>query len=340
MVNSVSDIGQNLLMQSIIQNGNSQLDDLQSQISSGLKAQTYGGLGGLATYQSLSLTAQANTLSAYNDAINSTTAVTSVMDSSMTSVNSSAQSVLSDLQSVVQGATDPGMATLGTQAQNALTAIQGLLNSQSGNTYVFSAADTANAPIASTSALNTSVQTDLAAYYAGTETAAQFLTNTSSYTPAQMGYSTTLAAAPNVTVRTGDNTDTDYTVKASNSGFQNIMQGLSIIANLQYNSADKSSFWTVYNGAVSQISAGMKSMNTDQAKLGIATKSMTTAQTQISATQSVLNTAITSTENLSSTDLAAASTKLSDLESQLQTSYTIISQLKNLHLVDYLNGTL
>ena len=327
-------------MQSIIQGSQSQLTDLQAEISSNLKAQTYGGLGGFSTYQSLSLTAQNSSLDAYNNAINTVTNVTTTMDASMTNVTSSAQSVLSNLQSIVQGPTDPGMSTLGTEAQNALTAVQSYLNAQTSGTYVFAAADTANAPVADTTALNTSVQTDLAAYYAGTETATQFLANTSSYTAAQMGYSSTLAAAPDVSVRTADNVDTDYTVKANNTGFQQIQQGLSIIANLQYNASDKSTFWTVYNGAVAQISAGITAVTNDQAKLGIATKSMATTQTQISATQSVLNTSISNVDDLSSADLASASTQLSNLEAQLQTSYTIISQLKDLHLVDYLNGTL
>ncbi len=339
MVTSISDTGQNLLMQSIVQSSQQQLDDLQVQISSGLRAQTYSGLGGLMTYQSLSLTSQSNTLDAYNTAINSVTNVTSAMDSAMTSTTNSAQSVLSSLQAVVQGSTDPGMTTLNAAAKGALASIQSALNTQSSGTYVFAAADTSNAPVADTTALNTSVQTDLAAYYAGTESAATLLSNTSTYTAAQMGYSTTLAAAPNVSVRTGNNVDTDYTVKADNTGFQKVMQGLSIIANLQYNSADQSSFWTVYNGAVASINSGMTAVTADQAKLGIATKSMADTQTQITATQSVLSTSISNIDDLSTTEMAAASTKLTNLESQLQTSYAIISQLKTVHLIDFLDGS-
>ncbi len=337
---SVSDIGQNTLMQSIITSSQQQLDTVQAQISSGLKAQTYGGLGGLATYQSLSLTSQNNALTAANSGLNAVTNVTSAMDSAMTGITSSAQSVLTNLQSIIQGSADPGMDTLGQEAGNALSAIQHYLNTQSGTTYVFAASDSANPPIANSSSLTAAVQADMAAYQAGTETAATLTSNIAAYTPAQMGYSSTLAAAANVSVPTGnDNQTIDYTVKGDSSGFQSLMQGLSTIANLKYTSSDSSSFYTVYNAAVSQISSGITSVTASQAKLGAATSSMAAAQTQISTTQSVLTTAIGNVDDLSTSQTAAASTTLSNLETQLQASYSIISQLQSVHLIDFLDGT-
>ncbi len=338
MANSISTIGQFTYIQDMIQGTQSSLDTLQTQISSGLKAQTYAGLGGAATYQSLSLNAQLTQLDSVNTAINNTTTITSSMDGAMTNITSAATSVSSALQSVVQGDADPGMATLSQEAKNALSSVQNYLNTQGGGVYVFSAADTSNAPVANASALNTAVQTDLAAFTAGTETPATVLSNAAAYTAAQVGYSSTLAAAPGVTVPTGANTSADYTVKASNSGFQQVMTGLSIIANLSFNSSDSAGFYQIYNGALSMITKGTSAVNDDQANLGITTKAMTDAQTQITATQTTLNSSIVNVQNLSSDDLTKASTTLTNLETQLQTSYTMVGQLQKLHLVNYLTS--
>jgi flagellar hook-associated protein 3 FlgL len=338
MVNSISTFGQYSFLQNAIQTNQDQLTALQEQISSGQKAQTYGGLGGAATYTSLSLTTQANQLSAVNNAINAVTPITSAMDGAMTDITSAATTVASALQGVVQSG-DPGMSVLGEQAQNALASIQGLLNTQSSGTYVFSGNETSTAPIADTTALNTAVQTDVAAFNAGTESASTFLANVSAYTATQNGYAANLATAGNNTVPTGANTSADYTVKADSSGFQSVMQGLAIIANLQYTPNNQSGFYQIYNAAIGMITSGTSGVTQSQATLGITTAAMTTAQTQISATQTVLNSALTTDQDMSQDDLTKASTTLTNLETQLQSSFSLISQLQTLHLVNYLNGS-
>ena len=336
MVNSVSTIGQFSYIQAMVQGTQNSLDTVQAQISSGLKAQTYAGLGGTGTLQSLTLNAQLTQLDSVNAAIDNTSTITSAMDSAMTNVTSAATSVSSALQAVVQGDTDPGMSTLSAEAKNALSSIQDYLNTQAGGVYVFAAGDSETQPVADTASLDTAVQTDLAAYAAGTETPTTVLGNVGAYTDAQVGYSATLATAPDVTVPTGANTSANYTVKASNTGFQNVMKGLSIIANLQFNASDPTGFYQIYNGALSLINSGNTAITTDQANLGITTAAMTNAQTQITATQTTLNTAITNVQDMSPSDLTAASSTLTNLQTQLQTSYTIIGQLQNLHLIDYL----
>jgi flagellar hook-associated protein 3 FlgL len=321
----------------MIQGTQTNLDTLQSQISSGLKAQTYGGLGGAATFQSLTLNAQANQLDSINTAIDNATNITSTMDSSMTDITTAATTVSSAMQAMVQDS-DPNFAVISQEAQNALGTIQTYLNSQTDGVYVFAAGDSTTEPVANTTSLNTAVQTDLAAYMAGTETPATVLSNVAAYTSTQMGYSATLAAAPDVTVPTSPNSSANYTVKASNTGFQSVMQGLSIIANLQYNASDEAGFYQIYNGALNMITQGTTDINNDQANLGITTAAMGTAQTNISATQTILNNSITNVQQLSQSDLTAASTQLTNLQTQLQTSYTIIGQLQSLHLVNYLSG--
>jgi flagellar hook-associated protein 3 FlgL len=336
MVTSVSDLGQFNYLQGMMQSTQQNLDTVTNQLSDGLVADTYAGLGGNATYQALTLTKQQNDLTTYNNNINSVTAKTSAMDAAMSNVTTMANSMVKSLTQVTQSG-NPGMTTLNQQAQNDLTQLQSYLNTQVSGDYIFAASDTQTAPVASTSAINTSVNTDLSAFYAGTETTTQVATNVGTYTNAQMGYSSTLSAATDVSVNTGPGVQTDYTVRADSAGFQNIQKGLAIIANLQYgNGESESDFYTVYNNAVSLIQQGSAQVTQSQASLGIATKSMTDTQTAISATQTTLTKSLSNVEDVNA---AEASTQLQELENQLQVSYSVMAQVKNLSLLNYLTST-
>ena len=339
MVNSVSTYGQFNYIQDIVQGTQSQLDNLQDQISSGHKATTYAGLGAAPTLQSLSLNSQLNQLTTINDGINSVNTITSTTDAQLTNITTTATNVLSALQSKVQSG-DPGMALLSQQAQQALASVQNSLNTQSGSTYIFAGSNSNTAPVASTTAINTAAQADIAAFQAGTETPATVLSNVTGYTAAQVGYSSTLAAAKQVSVPISPSSSVGYSVKADNAGFQDLQKGLSIIANLTYNSSDQAGFYKIYNGAIALINQGNTEVTADQASLGITTKQLSDTQTQIAAQQTVLNNAVVNVQDLSSTDLAKASTTLTNLQTQLQTSYTIIGSLKNDSLVNYLNGSI
>ena len=337
MVNSVSNLGQFTYVQAAVTTTQNQLDTVQEQLSTGRLADTYAGLGAQNTAVSLSLNSQANQLGAINDAINNVTPITGAMDSALSSITQGANSVASAMTAVTQNSA-PNIAAVNQTAQSVLAAMQSMLNSQVNGVSVFAASDSANAPVANTSNLSTNTSTDLAAFAAGTETAAQVLSNIQGYTATQMGYSSTLANAKNVSVPTAPGVSTDYTVKADGSGMQTLMQGLSIMANLQYTPSDESGFYQIYNGALKMIQDGSTAVTANQSSLGLATQTMTTAQTQITATQTTLNSAISGVQDLSTSQTAAASTKLSALSTQLQTSYEIIAQLQSIHLVDYLTA--
>jgi flagellin-like hook-associated protein FlgL len=498
---SISTSAQTLYMQSLLASQNQELATLQDQISSGRKADTYAGLGGSATYSSLSLQSQANQLTAMQNNISAVTTVTTSMDSALSSITNAVSGtagsqtntgLVASLQAVTQSG-DPGMAVFNTQASGMLSSIQSLLNTQVDGRYVFSGAATQTPPISNTSTLNNTVSSTLANYNSGTIDAAAVLSslNTSgtsatatsainavtgtvtgltvavagsgyttppaitisggggsgatatatvqngvitgytitnpgsgytspptvtvapspaiatatasvaagavssiavtnagtgyTYPPtitltggggtgatatatvangvitgytitnagtgytspptvvigtgmteSDLGYSSALAPAGNVSVRSDTNVDTDYTVKADNQAFQNVQKGLAIIANLKYNSSDSTGFYQIYNAAINLIQSGSSAVTQLQGQLGVASKSLTNTQTSLAASQTTLTSMIS---NVDDANVAQATTSLQNLDTQLQASYSIIAEVSQLSLVNYLNGT-
>jgi flagellar hook-associated protein 3 FlgL len=135
---SISGVSANLapLLQSVL-NINSQLSDLQRQLGTGEKADSYAGLGSQSGI-AVALNAQLSALNAFNDTITNVGTTVSLQ-----------QSVLQQIVSVtgtVQTATvlpkfaidSSGQTTVQKTAQDQLSQILSALNSEGGNGYLFS----------------------------------------------------------------------------------------------------------------------------------------------------------------------------------------------------------
>jgi flagellar hook-associated protein 3 FlgL len=332
---SVSIQGTNYFQNNTVAALNLQLQQVTQEISSGEKANTFGQLGTQADL-SLALHAQDDLINGYQGAISDVQVRTDSMDSSMTNINSTVQSIMSQMSTVAQGQapTATQIAQLQTAATQALQTIQQQLNSNVDGKYIFGGALNNTPPIADTTAINTNVTAQLANYTNGTANAATIISNLNSLTAAQQGYDPNLASAPNATVRADDNTNVDYTVKADETQYQQILTGLSEIANLPaYQSSNSSDYWSLFNDAQSRLSSGDATNNTRQGQLGVARNQLASLSTSHGTTQTTLETNLSSIEGA---DVASASTQLQNLTTQLQATYSVISRVSTLSLLNYL----
>ena len=123
-----------------------QFDDLQRQLTTGQKSSTYSGLG-LGTGLSVGLNAQLSALSSYDDGISTAMTRINLAQQSLSSISSLGNTVN---QAVVQA--NGNVANFGTAvstAQSSLQQILGILNTQSGNRYLFSGRATETPAVAS-----------------------------------------------------------------------------------------------------------------------------------------------------------------------------------------------
>ena len=112
-----------------------QFDDLQRQLSTGQKSDTYAGLG-LDRGLTVSLNAQASALDGFNTTIDNVMTRLNVAQNALTAMYDVASSMRSSL---VQGTGSTGNTnTTQVNAQSWLQQLVGLLNTQAGDRYMFS----------------------------------------------------------------------------------------------------------------------------------------------------------------------------------------------------------
>ena len=114
-----------------------QFDDLQRQLSTGQKSDTYAGLG-LNRGVTVSLNAQLSAITGYDDSINNVTARISLMNTALTRMSAIGNTVKA---AIVQGNTTgngSGTSLAQQTAQSSLDEMLGLLNTQAGDRYLFS----------------------------------------------------------------------------------------------------------------------------------------------------------------------------------------------------------
>ena len=129
-INSVN----NAMIQSLV-NMRSQFTDLQQQLSSGQKSQTYAGLG-VGSGLTVSLNAQLSAISGFDNGIDMAMTRVGLAQTALNSMGTIGDTVKS---LVLEGNTTGGNAnTAQLTAQSSLQQILGLLNTQSGNGYLFS----------------------------------------------------------------------------------------------------------------------------------------------------------------------------------------------------------
>ena len=330
---SISDLGQLNYINTLLKSQRDDLNTLQDQISSGQKASLYSDLGGAASVTSISLRSALSQIDAFSTNVSLVRGRTSVMTDALTSMTTMGQQISADLSSVTQANIDPGMNNFNVEAQNMLNNLQSALNSQYDGSYVFAGTDITNAPDASVATLNTNVSGVLSNLYSGLQNGPTILTNVSAINGVSAGYSATLAGAGNVTAQIDTNQTVDYTVKANDPSILQLMQGLSIIANLQYDPNHPTDFWTVYNGAKQMIDQGTKGVTNLDSKVGLVQSELNTADTTHQATQTTLQTQLGDVEDV---DVAKATTQLTMLQTQLQASYKVVSTVNSLSLINYL----
>ena len=136
-------------------------------------------------------------------------------------------------------------------------------------------------------------------------------------------------------IRADDGRDIDYTVKAYNSGFSDVVRGLTLVSNLPAptNDAEREKYWTLVSGAIDLLDRGAKQIDTDQGALG---SRANTINNLISSHEDMSLTMENYIGSVEDVDIAEASTRLQQLQAQLQISYNVIASLKDLSLVNFL----
>jgi flagellar hook-associated protein 3 FlgL len=335
------------------QSVSSTLDTLTQQISTGLIATSYAGLGSGAGV-SLDLNPQVAELQTWQNNIGSATGQMGVMQTAMTQIQQIAANFVKQMPTL--NTLDPSdIDSIASDAQDALKQVADLLNTQDGGTYVFAGEDSSNPPVpAPNDILNSGFYTQIndAVSQLATNGAASTIattlqvaeSNDSGTTPFSDYLSQPGAAAQVVETGTGSTTqigilaNTNAAVASTGdsttgSYMRDLMRALATLGSMSSSQANDPDFGALVQDTTDSLNGVVTAMGSDAGVMGDRQTALTTLSTTLSATSTALTGQISSVQDV---DMAAALTKLSSVQTQLQASYKLISNVSSLSLVNFL----
>jgi flagellar hook-associated protein 3 FlgL len=343
------------------------LDTLTNQASTGLIGNTYAGLGSGASL-SLNLRPEIANLQTWQNNIDAATGRMGVTQTSLTQIQSIAANIYSQLNNL-NGLNASTVDSVAASARDALTSVAGLLDSQDGGAYVFSGQDNGNPPVSNpdsilTSGFYTQINTAVGnlAVNGAAATAAATLAVANSNAAGTSPFSAYLSQpaatlqAQIPTIQVGQNQSVPVALVASanslipasvsgppaipggpstttGSYMRDVLRALATIGSLSSSQINGSGFQDLVQDTRASLSGAITAMASDAGVLGNTQASLTATQTQLADTSTALTTQVSSAEDV---DMAATLSQLSLVQTQLQSSYQLISGMSGLSLVKFL----
>jgi len=332
-----------------------ELAKLEEQSASGYVAQTFGGIGS-ASQTVFDLSPQVTQIAAYQSNIASATASMSVTQTAMTQIAAIAQTFTADLPSINDSSSNE-IDSIAANARAALSQVAGLLDTTNGSDYVFSGEDTGNPPIADPDAItSTGMYTQISSAVGNLATlgasgvisaaVASASSDTSGTTPfstylSQTGepVATSVQVGADQSAQTGLLANSNTLVPASSgtgttgSYMRDLLMSLSVLGSLNSSQASDAGLPDLVSGLQDTLNNVISGMSTEQGVLGDSQTALTTQSTNYSDLSTTLTSQIA---NVQDVNLAAVSTQLQSVQTQLTASYQLIAGLKSLSLTNYL----
>lgn len=312
------------------------VQDLQRQMTTQKKYERLSGFG----FQSLSAQRyrmDTSRLESYLDNIDHTSTRIKLMTNSMSEAANQGRQLLSALNTEVLGG-ELDIGTINTIAKNALSFVQSLVNSEHDGRYLFAGSATTSQPFTDKLGLENTYQTQVADWLSGAQTTTQLLNNSDGYTPTQLGFNASLGSAGSVATRIDESVELDYTVIATENGFEDLIRGLSFAANMKLpdpatDVPDLTEFTTVMKNIADTVRRGVAAMDQAVAGLGSKFTLITSMQNSHEQELAMVQSLSDELENVDTTEVVA---KLQIAQTQLESSYQITGIVSQLTLVNYL----
>jgi len=263
----------------------------------------FGGLGSN-SQQVLNLQVSVTRAQSYIDAATQTDSKVEVMYSAVNSIADLTTSFRSLLTAATNSASTDS-ASVTQSAQEMLSTMASLLNTQYSGSYLFSGSTTDVAPVdvsSTTYAAATSPSTADTSYYQGDSELAS--------------------------VRVSSSQTVSYGVTADNTAFEQVLRAMNLVANTSPLTTD------TLNEALDLSASAIDAIGVVQTKISNASSSIEKASASQTDYQSYAKTLGSS---LTSVDVAAVTASLSTYQAQLTASYGAISKVQSLNLASYLS---
>lgn len=334
------------LVQSIM-NAQQQLSVASQEVSTG----SYADVGlqiGAGTNQDLSLRNEQALMQTYADTNNAVSTRLSGTQNVLSQLQTTAQNFLNNLLSA-SNQNGVGL-DLQTAAQDALSSMTTQLNTSVNGQYIFAGINTSVQPMTDyygASAPNAaSVDSAFLANFGFSQSSSSVSTITSSqmqsflttqfptlFQGANWTSNWSSASSTAITSQVSETQTLTTSVSANNTAFQDLAQGYTMVAALGTQNLSSDALNTVISQATTLIQQGISGLTSLQTNLGFTQNDITDANNQMSVQLNILSTQVS---NLESVNPYQVSTQVTSLQTQIETAYSLTSQLHKLSLVNYI----
>lgn len=332
MANSVSTLGLNLGIVSRSKAVQAQMEEIQQQISTGVKYQRFSDYGSdsqrIQLYRN-----ELKSIDVYKQNITIAQGNIKQMDSAIEEVEAQAMGALSAITIQLERGSEFDLDAIKAAAAAALQLIEANLNVRVGDRYLLAGSDVSNQPYLGTSTATTNMQAQVADWLDGTNTTDQFLTNLDGLTDSQLGYSLSLQTSKKIFVRADDELEVDYTAKANDSGFKKIVMGLNAIANMEEPSTGdiptRDNFFDAIDSLYRTVKSGVDDLRDSSTTIALASEKINTIMNNHMNDAQALQKTMEETE---SSDLTEAIVRFQALQNQLDASFRVTAIMTQLSL--------
>ncbi|MCI4678793.1 flagellar hook-associated family protein [Rhodoblastus acidophilus] len=350
-LNAVSSATLSSILQNTVSRIQSQLTTSEIENSTG-KLADIGLTLGADSGQDIALHQQMADLTAISNSNAVVTAQLGGAANALTSLQSTASTMLSAFVDGASGtANSIGAAGLQQQASGALQTFASLMNSDVGGVYVFGGINSGVAPIAAysqtpPSMAQNAVETAFQNYFGfaisssnvnsitGTQMQT-FLTNQFAALFSGSNWTSDWSSASDTaaTNRIGANQTVTTSVSGNDPAFQNMAEALTMVSAFGGLNLSSDAYSTLMSTAQSVMNSANNGLISASTAVGTMENQVTEANSAINLQQNVLTTQINAAETVNAYDVA---TQVSNLSTQLQTAYSLTSQIHKLSLVNFL----
>lgn len=325
---SINSLTQSRVLRSSIKDVTNELGRLQEQISTGLKAKTFSDHGATNARQVVSLRNQTFRIDSYTRTIDRLDLRAERVEISLDQINKQVDETVSTSLSLDNQLAKP--VDLSRSAQAAFSNVYASLTPDSAGQFVFSGTEANRSPLLPMTQIQAGVQAAIAAAVpAGDPTAINDAVNTFFADETNWYQGGTLPSG----IEIAHERPVQSAVLANDPAFRDVLAGLSVMA-----FADPTIIGSANYTAAADIARTTMATGSDQMDRAVARNGMLRAEfeTTKEGHDRVKNYAETQLGSIENVDVYEAVTKLQALQTQLEATYSITAQLRQLTLTNYL----
>jgi flagellar hook-associated protein 3 FlgL len=309
-----------------------QMAEVQGQLATGVKSATLSGYGvNNLRLQNARITS--SSIDSYMFNIQTATSRIQQMSLGVQEISSQSEIVLGAL-SILPQEGDIDITNLKSLAENAKGIIQDVLNQDIAGDYLFAGSDIRNKPLENPQSLTSRVQFQMTSWLDGTNNSDALMTNIDGYTDSQIGFTLGVQSSTSVKVRADDNFEVDYTIKATDSGFEDILVGLEALTQLEVpdettDLATREDFFKLITSLFQKVERGVEEIRKAEIKLASAEGAIGRKLEQHKTDKGFL---LTTIEDIQAIDPAEAVVRFQSLQTNLETAFQATSIISSLSL--------